>query len=231
MTDPDFRAMGEAALLVDFGGGIDEATHRRVLALDHAIADHLHEGALAAAVETVPAYTSLMVSFDLDRADHESLAEAISALLSVAAPDAIMPREHVVPVCYEPAFAPDLEVMAERSGLSPAEIARHHAGASYRTYMYGFAPGYAYLGGVPELLQLPRKTEVVRGHPVGSVMIAGPQCLITTLDMPTGWWVAGRTPMSVFTPDDERPFRFAPGDTIRFEAIDAERFAALSDGV
>ena len=231
MTEPQFRAMGEAALLVDFGGGIDEATHRRVIALDHAIALECGDGPLAAVAETVPAYTCLMVRFDVDRTDHGALAEAISALLSVTAHDAITPREHIVPVCYDPAFAPDIEAVANRSGLSPTEVARRHADASYRTYMYGFAPGYAYLGGVPKALQLPRKADVVRGHPVGSVMIAGPQCLITTLDMPTGWWVIGRTPMPVFTPDAKEPFRFVPGDTIRFEAIHADRFASWSEAV
>jgi inhibitor of KinA len=85
--------------------------------------------------------------------------------------------------------------------------------------MYGFAPGYAYMGGVPLALQLPRKPVAERGHPVGSVIIAGPQCLITTLPMPTGWWVIGRTPLAVLDPLGERPFRFDPGDTIRFERM------------
>ena len=63
---------------------------------------------------------------------------------------------------------------------------------------------------------LPRKEAAVRGHPVGSVMIAGPQCLITTLPMPTGWWVIGRTPLLVLDATADKPFRFEPGDRVRF---------------
>jgi inhibitor of KinA len=35
--------------------------------------------------------------------------------------------------------------------------------------------------------------------------------------MPTGWWVIGRTDLAILDPASERPFRFDPGDTIRFE--------------
>ncbi len=88
--------------------------------------------------------------------------------------------------------------------------------------MYGFAPGYAYLSGVPEAIHLPRKPAAVRGYPVGSVMIAGAQCLITTLPMPTGWWVIGRTPLRVLDTDARRPFLFEPGDRVRFVRVGGE---------
>jgi inhibitor of KinA len=52
-------------------------------------------------------------------------------------------------------------------------------------------------------------------------MIAGPQCLITTLPMPTGWWVIGRTPLRVLDADAEQPFLFDPGDRVRFTRIGA----------
>jgi inhibitor of KinA len=49
-------------------------------------------------------------------------------------------------------------------------------------------------------------------------MIAGGQCLITTLPMPTGWWVIGHTDFRVLDPEAEQPFRLAPGDRVRFVA-------------
>ena len=94
-------------------------------------------------------------------------------------------------------------------------IAAHLAG-EYRVFMYGFAPGYAYLAGVPEALRMPRKATAVRGIAAGSVVIAGPQCLVTTLTMPTGWWIIGRSPTSILTGDPAAPFLFDVGDRVRF---------------
>ena len=94
--------------------------------------------------------------------------------------------------------------------------------------MYGFAPGYAYLAGVPDRLRLPRKPAAVRGVEAGSVIVAGPQCLITTLKMPTGWWIIGRSPTRVLTGDAERPFLFDVGDRVRFRRIGRAEFEAAT---
>jgi inhibitor of KinA len=72
------------------------------------------------------------------------------------------------------------------------------------------------MDGVPKALQLARKPVPVRSRPVGTVMIAGGQCLITTLPMPTGWWVIGQTEVQVLRIDDPEPFLFRPGDRVRF---------------
>jgi inhibitor of KinA len=85
--------------------------------------------------------------------------------------------------------------------------------------MYGFAPGYAYLAGVPDAIRLPRKPAPLRGIPAGSVIIAGPQSLVTTLTMPTGWWIIGHSPTRILSEDPERPFLFDVGDTVRFRRI------------
>jgi inhibitor of KinA len=85
--------------------------------------------------------------------------------------------------------------------------------------MYGFAPGYAYLAGVPEVLRMPRKPAAVRGIPAGSVLIAGQQCLVSTITMPTGWWVIGRSAARILTDDSARPFLFDVGDEVRFRRV------------
>ena len=106
-----------------------------------------------------------------------------------------------------------------------ARLAAHVAG-EYSVYMYGFAPGYAYLAGVPAALQLPRKASAVRGIPAGSVLIAGPQCLVTTVTMPTGWWIIGRSPTRILRAEAEHPFLFDVGDGVRFRRIDRAAFDA-----
>lgn len=222
MTPPRFRPAGAGALLADFttasdGGAIDAATFARVVALDRALAAAPPPGLL----EAVPAYASLLLVFDPLVTDHAAI-EACAAPLAIApAAGFADTATHDVPVCYEGDAAPDLAAVAERLGMAREAVIAAHLAGDYRVFMYGFAPGYAYLGGVPGALHLPRKPAAVRGHPVGSVMIAGPQCLVSTLPMPTGWWVIGRTPLRVLDADAEKPFRFEPGDRVRFIRVAA----------
>ena len=219
MHAPVFRPAGAGALLADFantlGGAIDEATFAQVVALDRAIAVSPPPGL----VETVPAYTSLLLVFDPLVTDHAAIEAHAEPLATAPAATFVDVATHDVPVCYEGDDSPDLDAVAHQLGITHEAVIAAHLAGDYRVFMYGFAPGYAYLGGVPGALHLPRKSAAVRGHPVGSVMVAGPQCLITTLPMPTGWWVIGRTPLRVLDAAAARPFRFEPGDRVRFTRI------------
>ena len=67
------------------------------------------------------------------------------------------PRHWRIPVCYDPPFAEDLGEVAAILGLPQEEIVALHSGAHYRVYMYGFAPGFTFLGGLPEALAIPRR--------------------------------------------------------------------------
>lgn len=219
---PIVRPVGDTGLMFEFGTVIDPGTHARVLAFDAALAADPPAGVR----ELVPAYASLLVHYDPLVTDAATLAAA--ALLRADRPGAEVtaPVEHVVPFCTDADLAPDLAAAAERLGLGAAALVDAFAGASYRVYMYGFAPGYAYLDGVPQGLHLPRKPVPVRTRPMGSVMIAGGQAMITTLPMPTGWWVIGQTRLAVLQPEAARPFRFDLGDTVRFVPVPREMFDA-----
>jgi inhibitor of KinA len=155
---------------------------------------------------------------------HGDVIEGLRALLDKATgtSGAGTPRE--VQVCYDGDFAPDLDEVARQSGLSPEEVVKAHLSGDYSVYLYGFAPGYAYMAGVHEAIRLPRKPAAKRDVPAGSVIIAGPQCLVTTLTMPTGWWIIGRSPTKILTGDPERPFLFDVGDPVRFARIDRAAF-------
>ncbi len=212
---PAVRPIGETAVLIDFGGGISTATNERVIALDRALAARPPVGM----IETVPAYVALMIVFDPLLADGEQIAAHALALLDTASSKNQTPRDYVIPVRYDAECAPDLAAVAAATGLTREEVITQHLSGEYRVFMYGFGPGYAYLGGVPPSLQLPRKPRAERGHPVGSVIIAGAQCLITTLPMPTGWWVIGHTAQVILDPAHTQPFLFDPGDIIRFERV------------
>jgi inhibitor of KinA len=208
---PLFRAVGEAALLVELGDRIDDAVNRRILALDALVARETPAGV----TEAVPAYASLLLHFDPLVTDHAAVEQAVRALVPRAVAGALDGRERVIPVCYD---GPDLGAAAERLGLAPAELVERHLAGRYRVYMCGFAPGYAYLGTLDPALQLPRKLEIVRDVPAGTLIIAGAQCIVTTQTMPTGWWAIGRSDATLFDPSLAEPFLLAPGDRVRFVA-------------
>ena len=224
MTDawPRYRPVAEHGLLVEFGDRIDAAIHARVLRLDRALTAEPFAGYL----EAVPAYAALLVRFDPLLTDHGAVQEALAGLLARPAAAAAAPALHEVAVCYDDDLAPDLPAVAAATGMSAEAVIAAHLAGDYRVYMYGFAPGYAYLAGVPPALHMPRKPAAVRGIAAGSVVIAGPQCLVTTITMPTGWWIIGRSPTRILTGDADRPFLFDVGDRVRFRRVSRAEYAA-----
>jgi inhibitor of KinA len=208
---PVIRPVGGEALLVTFGEAINEAASAQVAALDRA----LNSAPPTGFIETVPAFASLMIMFDPLLTDHKTMRAAVHRA-DLLFDNEMCPTEHVVPICYDIDLAPDISAAADAAGLAINHFAAHHADSDYRVCNYGFAPGYAYLSGIPEAIHLPRKPSVVRNVPAGSVIIAGGQCLITTLAMPTGWWIIGRAPIAMIDLRSNNPFPFAIGDRVRF---------------
>jgi len=207
--------VAEHSLLVEFGDRIDHDIHDQVLRLDKALAAEPFDGFL----EAVPAYAGILIRFDPLVSDHAMAERAARHLLGRASVGAATPASREVLVCYDDDLAPDLNVVAEMMGLGRDAVIAAHLAGRYDVFMYGFAPGYAYLAGVPEVIHLPRKPAAVRGVAAGSVLIAGPQCLVSTITMPTGWWIIGRSPTHILTGNDAKPFLFDVGDHVRFRRI------------
>lgn len=216
---PAFTPVAEHSLLVEFGEVVDEAVIARVHAFDRALNAAPFDGFL----ESVPAYAATLIRFDPLTCDHGLAAREARARVGEAGA-APAPTLHEVPVCYDPDLAPDLVAVAEACGLAAEAVIAAHLSGDYGVAMYGFAPGYAYLSGVPRPVHLPRKPGPVRGVPAGTVLIAGPQCLVSTLTMPTGWWRIGASSARILTGDPARPFLFDPGDRVRFRRITRAEF-------
>jgi len=227
MLEPVFRDAGEAALVVEFGSTVDPAINDRVLALDAA----LQACAPAGLRECVPTYRSLMVHYDplvLDRAALVGLVTEALAAAPAVRPGAAL---WTIPCCYAPEFAEDLFAIAEQTGLAPERVVALHAGATYRVYMYGFAPGFAYLGGLPRELAISRRTTPRPPHPPNTVLVGGGLTLVSTFSMPTGWWLIGRTPETMFALRREPAFLVDVGDSLRFDPIDRATFDRLAERV
>ena len=215
MERPSFKPVADCALLVEFGDQIDDAHNRSVIALDQAI----QAANVPGIREIVPALVNLMVVFDPLVTDHTLIQDAITDLLPADPKRDSAVKIHDVPVCYDAELCPDLLTVAKATGLSTEAVATAHLNTSLKAAMYGFAPGYAYLTGLDRQIQVPRKPAAVRNIPKGSVMIAGPMCLLTTLDMPTGWSIIGRTGIEILQDDPERPGLFDVGDMVKFYRV------------
>lgn len=219
---PRYLPAGESALVVEFGDRIDPLIHDRVLALDAAVQLAKIEGVS----ETVPTYRSLMIHFDARRLTADALIAALATLDPASKPPP-MRRRWFIPACYDPPHDEDIGEASAWLGLSRARIIGLHQGASYRVYMYGFAPGFTFLGGLPEELTIPRRPAPRTPVPPGSLLIAGGQALIASCAMPTGWYAIGRTPVKLFDPSRAPICLAGIGDELRFEGIDGETFEAL----
>ena len=212
MKAPLFRPVAEHALLVEFGTQLSDATHAAVLRLDRALAANPFPGF----AESVPAYVNLLVRFDPLTTDHAAAETALRALLQQAPSSPASGTLRRVEVIYD---GQDLPEVAARTGLTEAEVIAAHLSGQYHVALYGFAPGYAYLSGLPDAIRLPRKETALRDIPAGSVIIAAGQCIVTTLTMPTGWWIIGHSPTAILTPNAARPFLFDVGDRVQFQQV------------
>ncbi|KOX35014.1 allophanate hydrolase [Saccharothrix sp. NRRL B-16348] len=124
--------------------------------------------------------------------------------------------EVVIEVRYD---GPDLDLVAETAGLTTAEVVELHAGADYRVAFCGFAPGFAYLTGLPEPLRQPRLDSPRTKVPAGSVGVAGEFTAAYPRATPGGWRLIGRTDAPLFDPRRPTPALLTPGDRVRFEAV------------
>jgi inhibitor of KinA len=206
--------MGERAVLFQLGEVADERTHAAICVLDEAIAAAQIKGV----VEVVPALINLLVAFDPLQTDHGAVAATVQALEPGVAATRT-PQVHLVPVCYDPELCPDLLEVAALTSQSVEAVIAAHLNSEMRVEMYGFSPGYAYLRGLPQSIHLPRKPAAVRDITKGSIIISGAQSLITTLTMPTGWWVIGRSGFDVIESEAPDPFVFKVGDRVVYERI------------
>ena len=218
-----FKPVADHALLVELETKISDAGNQAVIALDHAIGTADIEGIR----EVIPAFVNLLVEFDPLITDHVAIEAAIQSLFPITAAPESDHQHHSIPICYDDEFAFDLAAVAEASDMSVDAAIKAHLSGDYKVCMYGFVPGYAYMAGVPTEIQMPRKPTAVRDIAAGSVIIAGPQCLITTLMMPTGWSIIGRSPTKVLLTDPDQPFLFDVGDRVSFERVDRETYEQI----
>lgn len=229
---PRFQRLADHGLVVTFGDAIDLALCQRIARLRDLLAAEAAVGAddpLAAEPrfwvdDLVPAYTTLTVIGQMPPQMRGELEDRIRDLWSGLADDPRVDdtgtnREIVVPVEYGGAAGPDLGVVAATTGLSTDEVIRRHSAAQYTVATLGFAPGFAYLAGLPGDLAIPRRAVPRTAVPAGSVAIGGGQAGVYSVETPGGWHILGRTPLRLFDPANAEPTLLRQGDRVRFQPV------------
>jgi inhibitor of KinA len=220
-----FCAASDQSMLIYLGEEIGLPAHKRALKLLRL----LQKEPPPWLRNVQPAYCSLMVWFDVCRVDHAEVETALRQFEARAeSARSPKPRTVEVPVCYDEEFAPDLEDVAHAHNLKPADVVQFHTSRRYHAYFLGFAPGFAYLGDLPEEIATPRLDVPRKEVPAGSVGIAGKQTAVYPFSTPGGWRLIGRTPLALFRADRKPMELISIGDQVRFRSISRKVFSELT---
>ena len=226
VTPPRHRPFGDSAVLVELDT-LDE-----VLALDRALRRHLPDWVS----DLVPAARTVLVRFDHVTVQHVSRwidarwidarwidgssidGSSIDATRIEPATDAgasAAANHHTVriPVRYDGA---DLAEVAQLTGLTVDAVIAQHTGGEYTVAFCGFAPGFAYLSGVPMALRVPRRATPRTAVPAGAVALADEFAAVYPRVSPGGWQLIGTTDLAMFDVDRQPPVLLSPGTRVRF---------------
>ncbi len=174
-------------------------------------------------LEAVAGIESVVVQFDAARMDCRAAEERLRETLETDIAPAEGEAELVeIPVVYGGEYGPDLEAVCEKQFLTVDEAIALHTGSEYTVDLVGFTPGFVFIGGLDERLDLPRRDEPRQRLEAGSVGIAGGRTGLYALAVPGGWQIIGRTSMKLFDPYDDPPNRLTAGMRVRFVAVEAD---------
>jgi inhibitor of KinA len=187
-------------------------------------------------VEMVPAYNSLAIFYDTVRVKNnypvtttifDVVKKITEKLINEINSTAVIKRATItIPVYYN---GEDLEFVATQHQLSIEEVINIHTAKSYRIFMIGFLPGFAYMGKVDERIATPRLSSPRTNVQAGSVGIAGFQTGIYPLQSPGGWQIIGQTPTKIFDATKNNPCLLQAGDEVQFISINKEVFEKLNE--
>lgn len=208
------RDAGDSALVLELEPRIDPAVNARAVAIAAAV----RGAAIPGVRDVVSTYRSVAVFFDPLQTRLEAVADALGTAAGDAAA-AVAAARVDVPVAYGGEHGPDLPDVAARTGLAEEEVVGRHAAQTYRVFMLGFVPGFAYMGLVDASIAVARRATPRVRVPAGSVAIAGRQTGVYPQETPGGWQILGRTRTRFFDAARTPSFLVAAGDDVRFVPV------------
>jgi inhibitor of KinA len=224
--------LGDHALTITLSEVIDLSINQKIIALFH----HLQQQHFYFIKDIIPAYSSLTIVYDViairknkTSAFQFAKEEIEKAIAQCNFKEVLLYRKMDIPVCYDVSFGIDLNEMAAQKNISIEEIIQIHSSKTYRVFMIGFLPGFAYMGSVNEKIITPRKQQPRTKVLAGSIGIAGEQTGIYPFDSPGGWNIIGQTPLNLFDLKKENPVLLEPGDEIKFIPINIKEYKKIKE--
>ncbi|MEY4381805.1 MAG: 5-oxoprolinase subunit PxpB [Bacteroidota bacterium] len=227
-------SISDQAVTLDFGGPISLETNNKV----HTLVGSLQKNILPGITDIIPAYNSVTVVYDYMAVYQAQLTnenilpvyKIIEDWIEINLSEASIEnkddkKEIIIPVCYDKSVGIDIEFIAKSHQLSIEQVIEIHTSKTYRVFMNGFLPGFAYMGIVDSSIQTPRH-EIPRPLvSAGSVGIAGFQTGIYPCDSPGGWQIIGKTPLPLIDENDH--LLLTPGSFVKFKSISLLSFEKL----
>jgi KipI family sensor histidine kinase inhibitor len=204
--------LGDSAATVEFGNELSLELNGRSICLAKSLSNKPFPGM----IEAAPAYASVTVFYDRSTRFDSVQRELEQRVLATSVSENAKPNLIEIPIVVSDEFAPDLDRVANFAGLSSDETLDTFLSGTYRVYMLGFLPGFAYMGQVDDKIAAPRLETPRTKVPKGSIGIAGKQTGIYPLESPGGWNIIGRTDLQMFDPASDHPCPLKPGDEVRF---------------
>lgn len=170
---------------------------------------HRRDAGELTAREIVPAAVTVLLDGVPDPASTAARIAGWRPRNTVGGADSVEVR---VPTVYDGA---DLPAVADHWGVDVAAVVARLRRTEFRVAFCGFAPGFAYLTGLPPELAVPRLATPRTRVPAGSVALAGPYAGIYPTASPGGWLLVGRTDLPLFDVHADPPARLAPGTRVR----------------
>ncbi len=214
--------LSDSAITIDFGNVIDENINDIVMQLFQYCINNPFMGMK----EAMPAYASLTIFYDVFsvRKKYTSFKTAyafvedylIKSCENISEGESFEKRTIEIPVVYA---GEDLSYVADYHQISEVRVVELHTTPTYRVYMMGFLPGFAYMGGLDTRIATPRRATPRMKVPAGSVGIAGSQTGIYPSESPGGWQLIGRTELQLYTPNADEITLLKAGDLVKFMAL------------
>lgn len=221
-------AAGDHALTFSFGDTIEVPVNEYILQLFH---QH-QKSSFPGIKDCIPAYTTLTFVYDalyfLSKKTNpiEVIQQYVEENIIPNVSNSPYKEAAIIriPVCYDVNCAPDITSLASTKQITIDTLIQLHTAVTYRVFMNGFLPGFAYMGKVNEKINAPRLTSPRQKVPAGSVGIAGDQTGIYPMESPGGWQLIGRTPLALFNTNSSKPCLIEPGDQVQFYPISFHEF-------
>lgn len=221
------RDVADGAILVEYPEADEEEANRAAVALSAFLGRRYP--AAHGLLDTIPGARTLFCEFDPLRISHETITRAIESAAPASqvgagagAGTAPAPRVHRISVRYGQEAGEagaDLRALAGAAAMDEARFVSLHASAEYRVAFLGFAPGFAYMTGLPEALRFSRLATPRTRVPAGALAIAGPYTGIYPDAGPGGWNLIGSAAARLFDPRRDPPALLLPGDRVVFDPV------------